>query len=987
MGEGTTPPAVPGAVVTALHDVLGGPDLTLAGSAAALTSSSVPSSNPYYSSPGVTTTLCLSFPTAGAYAQGDLISKDKTSFGFESWIKLPSTSGTQCIAYNGTPGLDGWGLYVIDGQLASRLGPSPVLPPSPFANSITHDTWTHVAIVRTSSFTVLYVNGQAQPNPSSAPVITPTGHFTLGATPLTTGPADFFTGSFDEARSFQTGTQGFNPSTDFLPDSPHMQVRCESVVGPVIAKGSTYSFGSAGTGGGLLGFFIFRPEPPYLVYAPLMVRGVTVGGADAADFQVLSYSSQTLYISFRPTTPGPKSATVTILSNDPDDSPFTFAVTGTAIAAPNISIFPGEDATGLPKLANMGGVQTFADAEPGGAGSGEKIFTILNSGLADLIFYSVSIFGTNASDFTVTDSPALTRLAPGQSTTFTVKFTPSGPGTRCCLIAIDSNAANSYLFRIPLAAAAPSPDIQLTGPDGVDLKSAAIVAWGDNSSHQCEVPAGLGPVTAIAAGDAFTAALRTDGTVVVWGSDTNQQLEIPSLSGVVAISAGYSHLLALKNDGTVVEWGFDGGPGAGVPPGLDGVTAISADNSFSLALKNDGTVIAWGNPAFTSLPGGLTGITAISAGESQNLALKSDGTVVEWGDSANDATSVPADLSNVTAIGTGFSQMALKTDGSIVTWETGHAPGGSPFPASSSTIISISSRTSHQTAVHADGSIAIAADSDTDSVLKIPAGLRFTTAMTCGTGHVAALYDSLIDFGSLPAAPQTFTLRNSGTAPLHLTGASITGPGAARYTLDATGLTGILAPGETTTLGIAFNAQAASPASDSATLQILSDAANRPAFTVQLTGSAPPSTTAPYDAWKLLHFSTTATTGDSADDADPNHNGIPNLLEYALGGDPLGTGAVLPKYALDSNSHATLTFPRITTASDITLTLQGSDTLDGSRWTDLARSTFAGSFTSLFAGITETDVYTGKNIYVTLTDASIVPAPTRRFLRLKATRN
>ena len=70
------------------------------------------------------------------------------------------------------------------------------------------------------------------------------------------------------------------------------------------------------------------------------------------------------------------------------------------------------------------------------------------------------------------------------------------------------------------------------------------------------MPADLSDVTAIAAGFGYSLALKSDGTVVAWGSNARGQASVPAgLSGVTAIAAGYYHSLALKSDGTVVAWG------------------------------------------------------------------------------------------------------------------------------------------------------------------------------------------------------------------------------------------------------------------------------------------------------------------------------------------------------------------------------------------------------------------------------------------------
>lgn len=66
-----------------------------------------------------------------------------------------------------------------------------------------------------------------------------------------------------------------------------------------------------------------------------------------------------------------------------------------------------------------------------------------------------------------------------------------------------------------------------------------VVAWGYNSNGQATVPAGLGRVTAIAAGGWHTAALQSDGTLAVWGRKYEGQTRLPSgLSSVKALAAG-----------------------------------------------------------------------------------------------------------------------------------------------------------------------------------------------------------------------------------------------------------------------------------------------------------------------------------------------------------------------------------------------------------------------------------------------------------------
>jgi hypothetical protein len=82
--------------------------------------------------------------------------------------------------------------------------------------------------------------------------------------------------------------------------------------------------------------------------------------------------------------------------------------------------------------------------------------------------------------------------------------------------------------------------------------TAPFVAWGCGAfgdKGQCRVPSGLSAVTAIAAGQFHSLALKGDGTVVAWGCGAGGdfgQCSVPSgLSGVTAIAASLAHSLAL----------------------------------------------------------------------------------------------------------------------------------------------------------------------------------------------------------------------------------------------------------------------------------------------------------------------------------------------------------------------------------------------------------------------------------------------------------
>ena len=174
-----------------------------------------------------------------------------------------------------------------------------------------------------------------------------------------------------------------------------------------------------------------------------------------------------------------------------------------------------------------------------------------------------------------------------------------------------------------------------------------VVAWGSNSFGKCNVPRRLNEVVALAAGGNHSLALKEDGTVVAWGENSDSQCDVPRrLNEVVALAAGGSYSLALKEDGTVVAWGSNSFGKCNVPSELKDVVALDAGPNHSLALKEDGTVVAWGSTAFgkCNVPSGLKDVVALDAGANHSLALKEDGEVVVWGSNDYQQCDVPSEL-------------------------------------------------------------------------------------------------------------------------------------------------------------------------------------------------------------------------------------------------------------------------------------------------------------------------------------------------------
>jgi alpha-tubulin suppressor-like RCC1 family protein len=258
--------------------------------------------------------------------------------------------------------------------------------------------------------------------------------------------------------------------------------------------------------------------------------------------------------------------------------------------------------------------------------------------------------------------------------------------------------------------------------------SGAPWAWGYNSSGQLgdgTTTERLSPVSissvsivgAFEAGESFSLALKTDGTVAAWGynffgqlgngtwNDSSLPVPVSSLTGVTAIAAGRNFALALKSDGSVWAWGHNSwgqlgnsGSNSNVPvvvAGLTGVTAIACGEEHSIAVKSDGTVWTWGSNYYGQLGNGTSGsgsnptpqrvlvvphVLEVKGGNSFCLALADDGTPWSWGYNYNgqlgDGTTIQRNLpvqvsgiSSITAIAAGYAgSLARKSDGTVWAW-------------------------------------------------------------------------------------------------------------------------------------------------------------------------------------------------------------------------------------------------------------------------------------------------------------------------------
>lgn len=278
-----------------------------------------------------------------------------------------------------------------------------------------------------------------------------------------------------------------------------------------------------------------------------------------------------------------------------------------------------------------------------------------------------------------------------------------------------------------------------------------VIGWGYDAYGEATPPSSLTNALAIATGSWHSLALRSDGTVLAWGYNVHGETNVPtSVTNAVAISAGFYHSLALRSNGTVVGWGNNNGGATTIPTGLSNVVAISAggksgNGDFSVAVRSDGTVLGWGGSIFGGangrIPAGLSNVVAISAGQIHCLALKNDGTVVAWDYGINQygQATVPPNVTNVVAVAAGvLHSVVLQRDGTVFAWGANDA-GQLNIPVGLSNVVAIAAGGSaidtggYTMALKDDGTIV------SWGSLVAPAGITNAVAIAGTWSHALAL--------------------------------------------------------------------------------------------------------------------------------------------------------------------------------------------------------------------------------------------------------
>lgn len=170
---------------------------------------------------------------------------------------------------------------------------------------------------------------------------------------------------------------------------------------------------------------------------PLDVSNVQIVGGNVADFRLISESctstpvaptsSCTVRVSFDPRLAGPRSSVVRVSSPN-IVTPVDIPISGLGIAVP--------DAT-LSSSIVVFGMQSTASASPQTLG-----FSVNSIGGANLAVSGMSISGADADSFAVHSQNCTQQpVAPSESCTITMSFTPKAEGTAAALVTLTHNVS------------------------------------------------------------------------------------------------------------------------------------------------------------------------------------------------------------------------------------------------------------------------------------------------------------------------------------------------------------------------------------------------------------------------------------------------------------------------------------------------------------------------------------------------------------------
>jgi hypothetical protein len=346
---------------------------------------------------------------------------------------------------------------------------------------------------------------------------------------------------------------------------------------------------------------------------------VTVGSATVSNsnFAVTAPSfpatiaagqSATLSVAFTPNAVGSFTATVTIASNA-SDATATISLSGAGIAAGQLASSPSTDVFGS---VTVGSQKSISE-------------TVTNTGGTSITISQATISG---SGFSLSGITTPVTISAGQSTTFTLIFTPQAAGAVSGHVTLTSNAPNSTLT-ISLSGTGIAPGQLSSSPSSKAFGS--VTVGRQQSSSETVTNTGGTSVTisqAAASGTGFSLSGLTTPTTLAAGQSATFTLAFaPQATGsasgnVILTSNGANPTLTIPLSGT----GVAAGQLASSPSSEDfgSVTVGTQQTSLETVTNTGGSSVNISQVTVTGTGFTVSGITApmtLTAGQSAIFTL------------------------------------------------------------------------------------------------------------------------------------------------------------------------------------------------------------------------------------------------------------------------------------------------------------------------------------------------------------------------------
>jgi hypothetical protein len=263
---------------------------------------------------------------------------------------------------------------------------------------------------------------------------------------------------------------------------------------------------------------------------------------------VVAAGNTNFTVTFTPTTPGVKSATISIANNDTDENPYTFTLTGTGVATPEINVTQG----GTTYL--NGSSYTMTSVVSGMTGTAVT-FTVENLGLGTLNVGTITKTGTNASEFVLTQVVTPT-VAGSSSTTFTVTFAPTSVGSKTATISIANDDSNENPYVLTLtgtSTATPMPEVNVV-QGATNIANNGGYSFGNQVQSTASAPVTftientgnadltIGAITVTGAGAADFAVTQPSTTTITSGTSTTFTVTFtPSVIGTRSATISFTN--------------------------------------------------------------------------------------------------------------------------------------------------------------------------------------------------------------------------------------------------------------------------------------------------------------------------------------------------------------------------------------------------------------------------------------------------------------